>query len=183
MSIFTTPNTMNKLDIYLSLFKSHHILHFNRKLVITNKFFRDFSMEKMQQHIDMRRKEEKETHIEKAVPAVSFNFKKFILDAEIPEKLSLSNGSFYWANRYSEKANKAFQKLMKRPEMNYDILVVATRLYYKSGGARVTIANYILEGVWESFYDAMIINLEKGTAEKHIKKSLQEGDEGFSRYN
>lgn len=174
---------MNKLDTYLSLFKSHHILHFNRKLVITNKFLRDFSIENMQKHIDARRQEQQETHLEKVVPAISYNFKKFILDAEVPEKLPLSNGSFYWVNRYSEKANKAFQKLMKRSEMNYDILVVATRLYYKSGGARVMIANYILEGTWESFYDAMVINLEKGTAEKHIKKSLQEGDEGFSRYN
>jgi hypothetical protein len=176
---------MTKLEIYIELFKNHHVLHFNKKLVVTNKFHRDFSMEDMKQCVLRAQAEVQQlpaiTPAE--VPAVSFNFKKFIMDAQIPEKLTLSNGSFYWANRYSAPADKAFQKMMKRPGMRYDVLVIATKLYYQSGGARVTIANFMLEGTWESFYDTMLQELEQGTAEKHIKKNLSEGDTGFSRYS
>lgn len=175
---------MNKLEIYINLFKEHYLLHFNKKVVVTNKFHREFSLSEMQAATEESLPAVIPTALP-AIPAVAYNFKKFILDCEIPEKLQLSNGSFYWANRYSAKADKEFQKVMKRPGIKYDVLVVATKLYYKSGGARVAIGNYMIDGVWESFYDTMEAKAASGagSVEKHIRKNMSEGDEGFSRYS
>lgn len=177
---------MNKYEIYLQLFKQHHILHFNKQLVVTNKFHRDFSLQEMQEAAKQQQLALTPTSTTlpaPTVPTTTYNFKKFILDCDVPEKLHLGTGGFYWANRYNAKADKVFQKMMKTGEVKYDVLVIATKLYYKSGGARVTISNFILEGIWESFYDQMVTEIEKGTAEKHIKKNLSEGDSGFSRYS
>lgn len=185
---------MTKLETYIQLFKKHHILHFNKKLVVTNKFHRDFSLEEMQNEINEQAKgassvpnlspEPVKPVLPVPVKPVSPppSFKQFIIDAEVPEKLYLSNGSHYWANRYSVPADKAFQKAMSKG-VQYDVLVIATKLYYKAGGARVTIANFIQDGIWESFYDSMLDSMQKGTTDKLIKKNLSEGDEGYSRYN
>lgn len=181
---------MTKLEIYLELFRQHHILHFNKQLVVTQKFYRDFSIGDIQKGIEEAEKEVAKLPLKLPIVSVEqfkaapqpLSFKQFIIDCDVPEKLYMSTGSFYWANRYSEKAGKVFDKML-RDGVRYDILVIATKLYYKAGGARQAISNFILEGSWESFYDKMLDNLNNGTAEKHIKKNLQDGDEGYSRYN
>lgn len=104
-------------------------------------------------------------------------FMQFIQDAKIPRRCVLSNGDLYDTNKYSEDGMKAFQKAI-RAGYNYEILVKATMLAYKSGTkAKKTIGNYMTQGDWRTNYDELVAVAQQGAAEltNHIKAELKDG--------
>lgn len=102
-------------------------------------------------------------------------YMQFILDAKVPARVSASNGFSYDCNVYSKDGEKAFEKIMQRADINYDLLVKATTLYYKSPATKLKIGNFITQGVWETYYQSLSRSLENGTAVEHITESLKDG--------
>jgi len=107
---------------------------------------------------------------------------QFISDASVPEKVYMKDGTFYWANRFSNDAEKTLLKALK-DGIQYDILLAATRLYYKGGGQPKAISGYFKEGTWKQTYHDMLTSLKDGTTASHIKKNIDtEKKDGNTRY-
>ena len=71
--------------------------------------------------------------------------------AEIPSQIKTKNFTFN-VSRISQSAERYFNSKIVG-KVNMDILIVATKAYYANQQtSRVTLTNYLLEGVWESVY-------------------------------
>lgn len=89
-------------------------------------------------------------------------YKQFIVDAEVPTKITTSSNFSYWANRYSKDGAKAFKAVYLDTKIDKKILLAATKWYYKqTNTARVMISKYFTEGIWESCYDDFVRAIEK----------------------
>ena len=184
---------MSNNELFTALVRGGFIIYLDGQLVVTNKFFRAFAIPLIPdpvqevQEVPRETLKQKSTQLIKAqtplTPAECFPspLKNFIMDCQVPAKIPTRDG-FFWANRYSTPAEKVLTKILQQG-YQYDILVAATKLYYKAGGARKAISNYLIEGTWQSFYDDMATSLKDGTVHKHIDKSINKEDEdGYSRY-
>lgn len=192
------PNYSNYMSrkLFEELASQHYILYYEGKLVVTNKFLREFGTpppaEVPKQQIDILPVPEgtpkpsvsitpKGITLPVLPVAIASPLRQFILDAEVPEKWTKGRDPYY-LNRFNTKAEKELIKILKSG-VQYQVLLAATKLYYKSGGFPKTIANYFLEGVWSGCYEDMIDSLKSGTVQQHIEKGLDKSDEeGFSRY-
>ncbi len=108
---------------------------------------------------------------------------KFIIDCEVPHKIKAADGKSYWANKYSKEAEKELVKIINIQGYKLDILVAATKLYYKSAGFCEAITNYIVRGTWLTHYNEMAKQLNAGTVEKHIQTNLNDQVSGGALYN
>ena len=197
------PKNMSK-TLFEELASGHYILYYKGELVVTNKFLREFAepppadipvipvaTPEPIETLPVAVAKVPESAFLLPVPAglnipilpdrLASPLKQFILDAEVPEKSKTREP--YYLNRFNTKAEKVLINAMKSGQYQYDILLAATKLYYKSGGFPKTIANYFLEGIWSGCYEDMLSSLKNGTAAEHIAKGLDKSDEdGFSRY-
>lgn len=110
---------------------------------------------------------------------------KFIGACNIPKRMQTSTGEVYNLNQYSEKGAKAFKKILFRTkglEINMDIVIKATQLYYKSPGYKLKVGNFIGDGTWETHYQEMLDSIESQTLTKHISNALDNDTTGTSRY-
>ena len=88
------------------------------------------------------------------------DYKEFIEKAQVPSKINAGNGSFFWANRYSNDGFKAWKNAIESVE--YKVLLAATTYYYKQGNtARVMVGNFFSQGIYESFVDDVNNALDK----------------------
>lgn len=99
-------------------------------------------------------------------------FLQFITDSDVPSKGNGSTGD-YDLKLYSEPAMKEFRRMIEKEHINYDLLVLCTKLYYRTRSTYPKkISAYILEGLWRSLY----MELEtKGTPEEirfHVQTEL-----------
>jgi DNA-binding LacI/PurR family transcriptional regulator len=99
---------------------------------------------------------------------------QFIKDAGIPPRAQSGVGTTYEINQYSEEGKKAFEKLMKE-NIDYQILVQSTNLYYKSPVYKQKIGNYIAQGTWRTHYDRYVLAKSKGMEAQMIKEQTQNG--------
>lgn len=177
------------------LVQSYHLVSVEGKLVITEKFHRELAevsptelYETMGNHIlpvkdsylvtGTLPKSTKKMVL--SSPGDKLLFAEFILRCEVPAKVYLQGGSFYWANKYSKEADLEFQKILAKG-YRLDILMAATKLYYKAGGAMEAITNYITRGTWITHYNAMEENLKNGTIQEHIKASIDDHSNSIDR--
>lgn len=100
---------------------------------------------------------------------------KFIIDCEVPQKIKAADGKSYWASKYNKEAEKELAKLMAQG-YQMDILVAATKLYYKGAGFCEAISNFICRGTWLTHYNEMAGKLAAGAASTHkyIQETLEE---------
>lgn len=187
------PKSMSR-KLFEQLAEGHYILYYEGKLIVTNKFIRTFETPPAgPEPVPVEPKiEEKSKFVMPVSPSISSLIApmpiaassvlmKFISDSKIPDKIK-TRDSFYWANRYNAKAEKEFLKILK-DGYQYDILVVATKLYYQSGGQPKAIANYILDGIWMGCYNDVVTGVQNGTVDELIKKGTDKGDaDGFTKY-
>jgi hypothetical protein len=99
------------------------------------------------------------------------------MEAKVPQRLPDAKGGYFDANKYNDKAMFKFQEMMKQG-IDYDLLVKATILYYKSASSfKKKIANYILDGDWFTDYEMLRLSAEAGEEKlkKHIKDELNGG--------
>lgn len=184
-------------NLFNILAKEHYIVYFNGQLVVTNKFLRDFKTPP-----EPEPEQTKEVaivvptvpvvqqftapvipgkNLSVPVPVKRAPLLDFIRDCEVPERIRTKT-SFYKANQYSKEAEKELILILAQG-FQYDILVTATKLYYKSGGMCKAVGNYLTEGTWRTEYENMQDSVEKGVAKEHIAKNLNRDDEdGHTRY-
>lgn len=185
------PQTMSNL-LFEHLAGGHYIVYFDGKLVVTNKFLREFA-----KPLELKKDEPKVEVLNipknnparpvmpnlptKLVEPAPSPFMQFIRDCRVPEKIPTKDGA-YWANRFSKPAEKEFIKILKQG-YNYEVLVAATTLYYKSGGMPQAISNYILNGTWMGCYEDLKHSVVSGTVKEYVEKNTNKGDEeGKTRY-
>lgn len=114
-------------------------------------------------------------------PGVQQPLVEFIAACEVPAKIRMDNGSFFWANKYNKQAEQELRKILS-DGYQLDILVGATKLYYKSGGTCEAVSNYILRGSWLTHYLELEKSLNAGTTEAYIKDNLDTKTEGKPSY-
>lgn len=108
-------------------------------------------------------------------------YKQFILDAAVPKRCQGKYGEPYDTNKYSEPGMKAFKKAMESG-IQYEMLVAATALYYKSAvKMKVAIGRYMEEGRWRSDYDALVASAESNTVKEHINEVTDDGEYSFTK--
>ncbi len=108
-------------------------------------------------------------------------YKQFIIDARVPARGEGKFGDTYSTNKYSEGGMKAFRKAIESG-YTYEMLVMATALYYKSGiRMKQAIGRYMEEGAWKSDYDALAKSAEENRVSEHIKETTDDGQYTFTK--
>jgi hypothetical protein len=147
---------------------------------VTNRFLRDTSSDEVisintlpsvipkMSDIQIRPTKESDTDL----------FKQFMKDADIPFRITSSDGGQYTVKTTSKEAVKAYGKVLRKiekGEVNYLNLVYSTKMYYKNEKLfRQTILNYLSKGTWEFEYQQFVDKASKGSAaiQKHITEGL-----------
>jgi predicted transcriptional regulator len=175
-------------EIVKFLQDNYYIIKFDNKIVVTNKFKREFNnpgIISIGVKAPMRLPAVKPTSLAVKVPTpleTKVLYKQFIKEAEVPTYLPLSNGGKYAANRYSNDASKVFAIIVRDSNIDKRALLLATKLYYKQSNlARQTISNYFTQGTWESVYEEFMERVDQGNVAEYIQKNLKESN-GESNY-
>lgn len=139
-----------------------YLLDFGGKLYVTSKWIRDSRKENLPvpAAVAVTKESVKESGKER--------FKRFIKEAEVPYRLSDGQGKQYTANAYNSEADRVFSKALKEGK-NWQVLVLSTKLYYKSNAYKQAIGNYFIKGTWESEYDEFVKKMATGKIVEHIK--------------
>jgi hypothetical protein len=89
-------------------------------------------------------------------------YMKFIAEAKVPKFGRMGDGRLYELNKFSEKAFAKFRTLIEHDAIDLERLQAVTAAYYADNRTvKVTVSNFILEGLWRTNY----INLEPPEAE------------------
>lgn len=108
-------------------------------------------------------------------PGVQQPLAEFIMVCGVPQKIKMDNGNSFWANKYSKEADLELRKILAEG-YQLDILVAATKLYYKTGSCCKAVSNYILHGDWLTGYMEMEKSLATGTTHEHITETLNNSE-------
>ena len=101
-------------------------------------------------------------------------YMRFIIEAKVPKKVTGPSGDAYQSNAYSEGGMKVFRKAIEQERIQYEKLVAATMLYYKSIPYPVAIGRFMEEGIWRTSYSELERSIEAGTIEDHVKTATHE---------
>lgn len=98
-------------------------------------------------------------------------FMEFIKACEVPTRCPTAK---YWLNRYNKDGAKEFARILTKENVNINVLVASTKLYYKTTKEYAkTISNYITEGIWRTGYQDMMTNAQQGTVQNYIKEEIR----------
>lgn len=101
---------------------------------------------------------------------------KFIMAAQVPERGETRYGEYYPMNKYSDPGMKAFKQAIWNGGIDLATLIRSTMLYYKSSiKLKVAIGRYMVEGLWRSDYEKLVMAQKDNTVEEHIKTELDNG--------
>lgn len=152
----------------------------------TNKFYKDFNGEDVGvSKVESVKTRKTTISINEKLDDLKTSYMDFILACNIPRRGRTSTLELYDLNQYSETGKKAFGKILARVakgEIDYDLLVKTTQLYYKSPGAKQKIGNFISDGTWETPYASMVANINNNTLKGHIQSTLENDKTGTSRF-
>lgn len=96
-------------------------------------------------------------------------YMRFIIESEVPKMIHMSDGTVYEANKFSDAGLKAFRAALDKEKKSYDILVLATQMYYRDQSkARQIIGNYMSKGAWRTDYEAVALLHAAGIAKNDI---------------
>lgn len=102
-------------------------------------------------------------------------YMQYIKAADVPSRCPTAK---YWLNRYSNEASTEFHRILTKENINLQILVASTKLYYiQTKEYAKTISNYIVEGVWRSGYEDMMNSANRGTLQEDIQKQLSDNNQ------
>jgi hypothetical protein len=167
---------------------NHYLIEIDGSLVWTEKTKKSLTSVNSFVPVSLEKKKEEPP---KNLPAVVRSVQKvrepdstelwdeFIKAAEVPTRLPLGNGSYYWANRYNMKAAVILSGILRDPKINNQALIFATKLYYKQENtARQTIGNYLTQGTWRSCYQEFAEKAASGaeSLEAYIRENMNSGN-------
>ncbi len=186
-------------QLFQALLEYRYIVYKDGQIIVTNDFYREFgdpSRFQVNKEVEKAAKEPVPTSFLQApesgiITTVEIEtlpesiLTRFIADAEIP-KTAKTKTAVYALNKFNTKAEKILEKILKQ-KINYQVLVMSTKLYYKSGVMPKTIANYFIEGIWKDEYNDLAEALKGGNAnaQKYINEKKKEGssnENGTTRF-
>lgn len=106
---------------------------------------------------------------------------EFISLCDVPQKIQMHNGGWFWANKFSKEAELELRRI-KAEGYNLQILIAATKLYYKSDACCEAVSNYLIRGTWLTHYLEMEKSLQAGTIQQHINQTIDNKSEGKPTY-
>lgn len=96
-------------------------------------------------------------------------YKQFQIDAQVPYRIPGSDGREFTVRTKSKAALNRFKTILSS-SINYQGLVLATRFYYTHPKLfKKSLAKYIEEDIWESYYDEVMSKAEEGILDKYVK--------------
>jgi hypothetical protein len=78
---------------------------------------------------------------------------KFILDCEVPHRVTSPDGKIYTIRQYNKQAVDKLISILKDPTINYQRFVESTKNYYKTVTYKNTLSNYLIREIWRGEYD------------------------------
>lgn len=78
---------------------------------------------------------------------------KFIADAEIPFRVGSTTGGQYTVRMYSKPAVDKLIEILRKPKVDYKILVASTKNYYATVAYKILLSKYLLNDVWQDEYE------------------------------
>lgn len=89
-------------------------------------------------------------------------YREFVIEAQVPRRLEARRGETYPANTYSEAGMKAFKKAIEAGA-NYELMVKAVMLYYKSTVSfKMAVGRLMDEGHWKTYYAELGLAASQG---------------------
>lgn len=157
--------------------------------VFTNKFYKEFTGQDIGAIPTAEISQVKSHTTTISIPSKPEELKRaylsFISECKVPARAETTTGDVYNLNQYSEKGAKAFKKILTRTksgEIDMELLIKVTQLYYHSPGMKLKIGNFIGDGTWETHYLEMLESIEKKSLKDHITHTLEHDRTGTSRY-
>lgn len=135
------------------LLEHDYLVVLNNEIVITGKFRREFNplpKSRVEPIIEVKKWIDDEEL-----------YNKFIIDAEIPHRVTATNGKQYTVRQFSPGIAKKLRKIIDNTD--YSLLTQSVRNYYKSNIFKKTLKNYIEEAIWKDEYEAYKKAKEEGT--------------------
>jgi hypothetical protein len=176
---------MHILESLKFLKDNGYILELKGEIVLTSKFKREY--DKYKDMLDKVPAKPFATTSSDNTSVTKDMFKQFIQDAGVPPRIEMSNGQWFFANRYNESAHKIFTKIVQGKTLingqKVDVakLIDATKSYYKArNSARTHIGNYFITGVWESCYEEYLSKHDKTASGD--QGGFREDSSGGNRY-
>lgn len=187
-------NVLSKKDLFDALVEHKYVIFKDGNLIVTEDFYRDFSNPTKMEVKEAVKKASQPLDISPPmVPEVPIVINrveegiltKLIIRAEVPAAAKTKTGT-YAVNKYNDKANKILEKAVKSG-VDFETLVNATKIYYKSGVMPKTIANFFIEGVWKEEYNTFVDKLKEGTQslQQYVREKVKEGEsntDGTNRF-
>lgn len=102
-------------------------------------------------------------------------YNNFILDSQVPHRLSTSNGALFAGNKFTEVGMQAYQKAIKEG-CSPEVLSKCITLYYKSSlDYKKAIGSYMASGEWRTDYQALLSSAEQGVEalQKHVDDEIK----------
>lgn len=93
------------------------------------------------------------THTEKRLKEI---WDKFVLDADIPWRVSTPSGDTYTVRQFGPTAAKKLAEIIDTENVDYDILTKSTRNYYQNTTYKSTLFNYFLKDIWKEEYSEFL---------------------------
>lgn len=81
---------------------------------------------------------------------------KFITDAKVPHRIDGGDGRTYTVRQFNKKIATYLFSLVVEQGIDYDTLVLSTKLYYQSNGYRAILTNYFEREIWKSEYERLL---------------------------
>lgn len=85
----------------------------------------------------------------------------FILDCELPHRVSDNRGGTYTIRQYSKGIAGRLKKIIADPKTDYTRLVESTKHYYKTVSYKSILSNYIDKEIWLSEYELWNTKIKK----------------------
>lgn len=171
--------TLKQINDYL--IKEGYLISIRGKPILTNKYFRGILSNKgdtfnLPVVIDSRVAKVEKRKLD--LVGAKILMKKLVEDSMVPHRIEDGRGGSYTVKTYGKAGVEKFCEVMNmvaEGQLDYQILVASTRLYYARGGYKKTISNYFADEVWEGEYMEFKKKLDTGKVERHIKDGLDDG--------
>lgn len=78
---------------------------------------------------------------------------QFIIDAEIPWRVTTPSGEKYTVRQYGPSAAQKLLQIINTEGVDYDTLTASTKYYYKNTTYKAILSNYLLKDLWKEEYN------------------------------
>jgi hypothetical protein len=130
--------------------KQQYLVYINNEPVLTAKFYREHRVEKELSPKQISNELTRPTTYTNDLKEI---WNAFIVDADIPWRVSDNKGGQYTIRQYSKGVAKRLSTIISDPKVDYKRLVDSTKQYYKTVTYKNLLSNYIDKEIWKDAYE------------------------------